>query len=82
MIGPKANLITYLFTKINMVCYCKWFTISALINPLCDDGAAEYRRQTGSLIYELIEFLQFFICIRYYMHLLLFFKYKVSRPLV
>src|SRR6218665_2370519 len=40
----------------------KWFTISVLINPLCDVGASKYRRQTGSSVY-----LQFF-----YMHLLLY----------
>src|SRR6218665_1898119 len=63
----------------NVVCYCKWFTISVLINLLCDGGAAKYRRQKGSLIY-----LQFFICIYYYMHLLLFFKYQIfhAEPLI
>src|SRR6218665_1793124 len=60
----KADLITYLFTKINVVCYCKWFTIYALINQLYDGGAAKYRCQMGSLLY-----LLFFICICYYMHL-------------
>src|SRR6218665_3930964 len=40
----------------------KWFTISVLINPLCDGGAAKYRRQTGSLIYSQ----------SFYMHLLLY----------
>ena len=28
----------------NVVCYCKWFTISVLINPLCGGVAAKYRR--------------------------------------
>ena len=46
-----------------MVCYCKWFTISVLINPLYDGWAAKYRRLTGLLIY-----LQFV----YAMHLLLY----------
>src|SRR6218665_3189824 len=35
----------------NVVYYCKWFTISVLINPFCDSGAAKYRCQTGSLIF-------------------------------
>jgi len=67
----KANLITICVP--NVVYYCKWFTISVLINPSCDSGAAKYRCQTGSLIY-----LQFYICIKK----TLFFKYQVFPELL
>src|SRR6218665_1173260 len=52
-IMPQAymiKLISLLICVPNVVYYCKWFTISALINPFCDSGAAKYRCQTGSLI--------------------------------
>src|SRR6218665_3212312 len=49
------KLIQLLICVPDVVYYCKWFTISVLINPFCDSGAAKYRCQTGSLI-----FLQFF----------------------
>jgi len=35
----KANLNAYLCT--NVVYYCKWYTVSVLINPFCDSEAAK-----------------------------------------
>src|SRR6218665_233265 len=52
------KLIQLLICVPNVVYYCKLFTISVLINPFCDTGAAKYRYQTGALI-----FLQFSISI-------------------
>src|SRR6218665_2388960 len=45
------RLIKFLSCVPNVVYYCKWFTISVLINPFCDSGAAKYRCQIGSLIF-------------------------------
>jgi len=53
----KANLITYCVP--NVVYYCRWFTISVLINPFCDSGAEKYRCQTCRFV----NFLQFSICV-------------------
>src|SRR6218665_2126131 len=39
------RLIKLLICVPNVVYYCKWFTITGLINPFCDSGAAKYRCQ-------------------------------------
>src|SRR6218665_2381956 len=45
------KLIQLLICVPNVVYYCKWFSISVLINPFCDSGTAKYRPQMVLLIF-------------------------------